>query len=46
MDIRKWYDKYSIDIQLVYNSEATRKNYQSQVWCFLNKFKSEIEPNK
>lgn len=44
MDIRKWYDKYSIDIQLVYESEATRKNYKSQVWCFLNKFGNEIEP--
>jgi len=44
MDIRKWYDKYSIDIQLVYDSEATRKNYKSQVWTFLNKFGNEIEP--
>lgn len=44
MDIRKWYDKYSIDIQLVYNSEATQKNYKSQVWCFLNHFKNEVEP--
>ena len=44
MDIRKWYDKYSIDIQLVYESEATRKNYKSQVWCFLNKFGNEVEP--
>lgn len=44
MDIRKWHDKYSIDIQLVYESEATRKNYKSQVWCFLNKFGNEVEP--
>jgi len=44
MDIRKWHDKYSIDIQLVYNSEATRKNYKSQVLGFLNHFKNEIEP--
>jgi site-specific recombinase XerD len=44
MDIRKWYDKYSIDIQLVYNSEATRKNYKSQVLNFLNHFKNEVEP--
>lgn len=44
MDIRKWYDKYSIDIQLVYESEATRKNYKSQIWCFLNKFGNEVEP--
>jgi integrase/recombinase XerD len=44
MDIRKWYDKYSIDIRLVYNSDATQKNYKSQVFCFLNYFKNEIEP--
>lgn len=29
MDIRKWHDKYSIDIQLVYNSEATKSKIQS-----------------
>lgn len=44
MDIRKWYDKYSIDIQLLYNSAATQKNYKSQVWIFLNHFKNEVEP--
>lgn len=44
MDTRKWYDKYSTDIRLVYNSEATIKNYKSQVYCFLNHFKNEIEP--
>ena len=44
MDIRKWYNKYSIDIQLVYNSEATKNNYKSQVLSFLNYFKNEIEP--
>ncbi len=44
MDIQKWYDKYSIDIQLVYSSDATRKNYKSQIWCFLNKFRNEVEP--
>ena len=44
MDIRKWHDKYSIDIQLVYNSEATKSNYKSQVLRFLNYFKNEIEP--
>lgn len=44
MDIRKWHDKYSIDVQLVYNSEATKSNYKSQVLCFLNYFKNEIEP--
>lgn len=44
MDTRKWYDKYSIDIKLVYNSEATRNNYKSQVSSFLNYFKNEVEP--
>lgn len=44
MDVRKWYDKYSIDIRLVYNSEATQVNYKSQVWRFLNYFKEEVEP--
>jgi integrase/recombinase XerD len=44
MDIRKWHYKYSIDIQLVYNSEATRENYKSQVSCFLEHFKDEAEP--
>lgn len=29
MDIRKWYDKYLIDIQLVYESETTLKNYNN-----------------
>lgn len=44
MDILKWQNKFSIDIQLIYNSEATRKNYKSQVWVFLNQFKNELEP--
>jgi len=44
MDKQKWYDKYSIDIQLVYNSDATRKNYKSQIWCFLSYFINEVEP--
>lgn len=44
MDIRKWYDKYSTDIQLVYNSNSTRENYKSQIRCFLDHFKNEIEP--
>lgn len=44
MDILKWHSKYSIDIQLVYNSEATKTNYKSQVWSFLNHFKKELEP--
>lgn len=44
MNIRKHYEDYSRDIQLVYNSKATRDNYKSQVLCFLNYFKDEIEP--
>lgn len=44
MNIRKFYDQYSKDVQLMYNSEATRKNYQSQIWVFLNRFKDEVEP--
>jgi len=44
MEILKWSNKYSIDIQLLYQSEATRKNYKSQVWSFLNHFKNEKEP--
>lgn len=44
MNIRKYIDDYSRDIQLVYNSEATKENYKSQVWRFLNHFKDEIEP--
>lgn len=44
MDILNWHQKFSIDLQLIYNSEATRKNYASQIWCFLNYFKGEKEP--
>ena len=44
MNIRKYIDDYSRDIQLVYNSEATKENYKSQVWRFLNYFKDEVEP--
>lgn len=44
MNIRRHYEDYSRDIQLVYNSQATIKNYKSQVLCFLNYFKDEIEP--
>lgn len=44
MDTRKWMEKYSTDIQLLYQSEATRKNYKSQIWTFLNHFKNEVEP--
>lgn len=44
MDIRKWCDKYSRDIELVYNSKATKDNYKSQINSFLKYFENEIEP--
>jgi len=44
MQILKYYQDYSRDIQLVYNSPATIKNYKSQIWVFLNQFKDEVEP--
>lgn len=44
MNIRKYIDDYSRDIELVYNSKATKNNYISQVKCFLNYFENEIEP--
>lgn len=44
MDIRKWSEKFSRDIALVYHSEATKKNYSSQVSSFLKYFENEIEP--
>ncbi len=44
MENRKWLEKYSRDIQLVYNSKNTIDNYKSQINCFLHHFKDEIEP--
>lgn len=44
MQIRKYIDNYSRDIELVYNSKATKDNYKSQVLGFLNHFKDEVEP--
>lgn len=44
MQIRKHYENYSRDIELVYNSKATKNNYKSQVLGFLNRFKDEAEP--
>ena len=44
MNIRKWHDKYSADIELVYNSVATKNNYKSQVMLFLKHFESEKQP--
>lgn len=44
MQIRNYIEKYSRDIELVYNSKATKNNYKSQVLGFLNYFKDEVEP--
>jgi len=44
MQIRNYIEKYSRDIELVYNSKATKDNYKSQVLGFLNYFKDEVEP--
>lgn len=44
MDIRKWSEKYSRDIKLVYNSPNTREAYTAQVLVFLKHFKDEVEP--
>lgn len=44
MNIRKYIEDYSRDIELVYNSKATKNNYISQVKCFLNYFENELEP--
>lgn len=44
MDSRKWLGKYSRDISLIYNSESTKKNYISQIKCFLSHFSKEVEP--
>lgn len=44
MDIRKWYNNYSIDCKLKYNSNATQENYKSSVGTFLKYFENEIEP--
>lgn len=44
MNYGKWHNKYSDDCDLKYNSFQTRKNYKSQVLCFLVKFKSYEQP--
>lgn len=44
MDIRKWYNKYSIDCDIYYESESTRKTYRYCVNTFLKHFKNEREP--
>lgn len=44
MNIRNHYEKYSRDIELVYDSKATKDNYKSQVLSFLKYFANELEP--
>lgn len=46
MDCRKWIDKYSMDISLKYNSEATKENYISMVRKFLYNFTKYREPKE
>lgn len=46
MNILKWKDRYSTDCDLVYQSEATRKNYKSCVMSFLVKFDNYSEPKE
>lgn len=46
MDIRKWIDKFSTDMQLKYNSQATHDNYVSVVKQFLYKFNNYREPKE
>ena len=44
MDIRKWTNRYSIDCDIKYQSEATRSSYKHCVGKFLEHFKNEVEP--
>lgn len=44
MNIRKYLDLYSKDLELIYSSENTRSNYFSQIKNFLYYFKDEVEP--
>lgn len=46
MDCRKWLERYSTDCRLKYPSQATQKNYISQVSAFLNKFSNYREPKE
>lgn len=46
MDCRKWIERYSTDCMLKYNSISTRKNYISQVTCFLYRFINYREPKE
>lgn len=44
MDYGKWIERYSADCRLKYPSEATRKNYISQIISFCNRFKNYEQP--
>jgi integrase/recombinase XerD len=44
MDSGKWLQRYSVDCELKYGSEATRNNYISSVKLFLNDFKHREQP--
>lgn len=44
MDILKWHNKYSTDLELKYNSESTLRMYKHNVFKFLTHFKDEKEP--
>lgn len=46
MNSRKWQERYSVDCDLVYQSEATRSNYKSCVTQFLVKFDNYSEPKE
>lgn len=46
MDIRKWINKYSIDVQMKYNSNSTIQNYTSCISKFLNHFSNYREPKE
>lgn len=46
MDCRKWIDRYSIDCNLKYSSERTRKNYKSCVTQLLYRFNGYREPKE
>lgn len=46
MDCRKWIERYSIDCNLKYSSEQTRKNYKSCVSQFLHNFHNYREPKE
>lgn len=44
MNIRKWYNQFSVDVALKYNSRSTVENYKSGVLNFLKHFENEVQP--